>query len=79
VAPEPHKVLQLYISATSNVISTLIIIELRESGTNHKIQYLEYFINEVMSDSKIRYFHIIKLGYVLLITSRKLLHYFQAH
>jgi hypothetical protein len=46
------------------------------SGTNRKIQYPVYFISEVLSDSKTRYFHIMMLAYVLLITTRKLSHYF---
>jgi hypothetical protein len=73
---EPHENLHLYISATSNVVSTTIIVERGESDTNCKIQYLVYFINEVLSDSKTQYFHIIKLTYALLITSHKLSHYF---
>jgi hypothetical protein len=76
VAPEPHKNLQLYISTTSNVVSTAIIIEQRESDTNRKIQYPVCFVSEVLSDSKTQYFHIMKLAYALLITSHKLSHYF---
>jgi hypothetical protein len=38
-----------------------------------------YFISEVLSNSKTRYFHTMKLAYALLITSHKLSHYFQAH
>jgi hypothetical protein len=38
VAPEPHENLQLFISATSNVVSTTIVVEQRESDTNCKIQ-----------------------------------------
>jgi hypothetical protein len=79
VASELHKSLQLYISATSNVVSTTVIIEWRESGTNSKIQYLVYFISEVLSILKTRYFDIMKLAYALLMTSHKLSHYFQAH
>jgi hypothetical protein len=79
VAPEPHENLQLFISATSNVVSTTIVVEQRESDTNCKIQYTFYFISEVLSDSKTRYFHIMKLAYGLLIMSRKLSHYFQVH
>jgi hypothetical protein len=79
VALKPHENLQLYISATSNVVSTAIIVERGESGTNCKIQYLIYFISKVLSDSKTRYFHIVKLTYALLITSRKLSNYFQVH
>jgi hypothetical protein len=76
VAPEPHKNLQLYISATSNVVSIVIIIERGESDTNRKIQYPIYFISKVPSDSKAGNFHIMKLAYALLVTSRKLSHYF---
>jgi hypothetical protein len=79
VALEPHENLQLYISATSNMVSTAIIIEQGESDTNRKIQCPIYFISEVLSDSKTQYFHIIKLAYTLLITSRKPFDYFQAH
>jgi hypothetical protein len=76
VALEPHENLQLYIFTTSNVVSTTIIIERGESDTNNKIQYLVYFVSEVLSDSKTRHFHIMNLAYALLITSRKLSHYF---
>jgi hypothetical protein len=44
--------------------------------TNRKIQYLVYFISDVLSDSKTQYFHIMKLAYALLIMSHKLSHYF---
>jgi hypothetical protein len=33
----------------------------------------------MLNDSKSQYFHIMKLAYTLLITARKLSHYFQAH
>jgi hypothetical protein len=38
-----------------------------------------YFISEVLSGLKTQYFHIMKLAYALLITSREFPHYFQAH
>jgi hypothetical protein len=79
VALEPHENLHLYISATSNVVSTSIIIEWGESDTNRKIQYPVDFVTKVLSDSKTRYFYIMKLAYALLITSHKISHYFQAH
>jgi hypothetical protein len=79
VAPEPHENLQLYISATSNVVSTTIVIEWGEPNTDRKVQYIVYFINEVLSDSRTQYFHIMKVTHALLITARKLSHYFQAH
>jgi hypothetical protein len=76
VAPEPHENLQLYISAISNMVSAATTVEQGESKTNLKIQYLVYFINEVLSDSKPQYFHIMTLSYELLITSHKLSEYF---
>jgi hypothetical protein len=79
VASEPHKNLQLHISATSNVVSTTIAVESGESETNRKVQYPVYFISKVLSDSKTQHFHIMSLAYTLLITSCKLSHYFQAH
>jgi hypothetical protein len=79
VAHDPHKNLQLYILATSNVVSRPIVVEMGESDTNRKIQYPVYFISKVSSDSKTRYVHIMKLTYALLNMSHKLSLYFQAH
>jgi hypothetical protein len=61
------------------VVSITIVIEWGEPDTNRKVQYPVYFVNEVLSDSKTQYFHITKLTYALVITARKLFHYFQAH
>jgi hypothetical protein len=58
------------------MVSMTIVVEQGESDTNRKIQYPVYFISEVLSDSKTRYFHIMKLAYALLITSRKISYYF---
>jgi hypothetical protein len=54
----------------------MIVIEQGELGTNCKFQYLVYFISKMLIDSKTLYFHIMKVVYALLITSRELPHYF---
>jgi hypothetical protein len=70
--------MMLYISATSTVVSATIVVE-REEGHAYKVQRLIYYISEVLTDSKIRYPHVQKLLYALLITSRKVRHYFESH
>src|SRR5438105_1243723 len=71
--------LLLYIAATSHAVSTTIVVERQEEGHIQKVQCLVYFISEVLSKSKIRYPQVQKILYVVLITSQKLVHYFQAH
>ena len=50
-----------------------------EEGHVYKVQRPVYYISEVLSESKAKYPHAQKLLYALLITSRKLCHYFDEH
>jgi dsDNA-binding SOS-regulon protein len=77
--PKKDEDMMLYIAATSTVISTAIVIEREEQGRVYKVQRPIYYISEVLSESKIRYPHVQKLLYALLIISRKLHHYFESH
>jgi hypothetical protein len=77
--PKTHEDMMLYIAATSMVVSATIIVEREEEGRMYKIQQPVYYISEVLSDSKIQYPHVQKLLYALLITFRKLRHYFESH
>src|SRR5688572_13932640 len=78
-APSPNEDLLLYISTTTHVTSTAIVIERSEPGHAYKVQQPVYFVSEVLSDSKTQYSPIQKLLYTILLTSQKLRHYFQEH
>jgi hypothetical protein len=61
------------------VVSTTIIVERREEGHAYPVQRPVYFISEVLSESKSWYQPVQKLLYAVLITLRKLRHYFQEY
>jgi len=78
-APQPNEDLLLYIAATDRVVSTVLVVERDEPDHVYKVQRPVYFISDVLNESKTRYPQIQKLIYTILITSRKLKHYFDGH
>ena len=55
VPPIEGEPLLLYITATTQVVSTALVVEREEEGHALKVQRPIYFISEVLSDSKTRY------------------------
>ena len=55
VPPSNGEALLLYVAATTQVVSTALVVEREEEGYALKVQRPVYFINEVLSDSKTRY------------------------
>jgi ribonuclease HI len=93
IAPEPREPLYLYIAAAAEAVSMvlvvertaqedLVVLEGREpKGTTgvRTIQKPVYYVSEVLHEAKTRYLEMHKLLYIVLVVSRKLRHYFQAH
>jgi hypothetical protein len=69
----------LYITAMTEAVSAALVVERDEPDKALKVQWPVYFISEVLSNPKTCYPQIQKLIYVVLISKRKLRHYFNAH
>jgi hypothetical protein len=76
---QPTEDLLLYISCTTHVVSTMLVVERAEEGHAYPVQHPVYFISEVLGPSKIRYPQVQKLLYAILLTARKLRYYFDNH
>jgi hypothetical protein len=72
VAPKEKEPLLLYIAATHQVVSTVLVVERSKEGKAHGVQRPVYFISEVLSPTKQRYPHYQKLAYSVFTTARKL-------
>jgi hypothetical protein len=71
--------LLIYVAVTTQVVSAAIVVERREEGHALLVQRPVYFISEVLSETKIRYPQVQKLLYAVILTRRKLRHYFESH
>jgi ribonuclease HI len=79
VAPKEKEPLLLYIAATHQVVSIVLVVKRSEEGKAHGVQRPVYFVSEVLSPTKQRYPHYQKLAYIIFTTARKLRQYFVVH
>jgi hypothetical protein len=55
----------------------MVLVE--EEHKNNMKQFLVYFISEALSGANVNYSELEKIAYTVVMASRKLKHYFQAH
>ena len=60
-------------------MSTTLVVERLEEGKVQGIQRLTYYHSEVLNKSQQRYPHYQKLMYAVVMTSRKVSHYFDEY
>jgi hypothetical protein len=77
---EQGQPLILYVSATHSVVSEALVIEKEtmQNGKTTKQQFQVYFISKVLTGSK-KFYSEMKICYVVIMSARKLWHYFDAH
>jgi ribonuclease HI len=61
------------------VVSTTLVVERAEEGHAYPVQHPVYFISKVLGPLKKKYPQVQKLLYAVLLTTRKLRHYFDDH
>jgi hypothetical protein len=69
VAPNEKELLLLYIEATHQVVSTILVVKRSEEGKAYGVQRPVYFLSEVLSLTKQRYPHYQKLTYSVFTTA----------
>jgi hypothetical protein len=77
--PQGGEPMYLYVAATTQVVSIVIVVERTEGGHALPVQRPVYYINEVLSETKAWYPQIQKMLYAVVLAQRKLQHYFEAH
>jgi hypothetical protein len=80
-SPEQGQHLILYVSATHSAVSSALVVEkeIKQKDKIMKRQFLVYFVSEVLMGSKKFYSEMKNICYVVIMSSQKLRHYFEAH
>ena len=75
--PSPSITLILYLAALPTIVRAVLVEE--KEHENKMKQFLVYFVSEALSREKLNYSVLEKIAYTVVMASRKLKHYFQAH
>lgn len=75
--PSEGAVLLLYLAASPTAVSAALVEEKEEE--NKMTQFPIYFVSEALSGAKLNYLELEKIAYTVVMSSRKLKHYFHAH
>ena len=76
-APNIGKSMILYIAATHQVVSAVLVVKREVNGYKFPLQKPVYYVSTVLTPCKSRYPHYQKIAYAVFMASRKLRHYFQ--
>ncbi|XP_072083529.1 uncharacterized protein [Arachis hypogaea] len=71
--PNSGKPLLLYLSVTSNAVSSVLVTEVKDK------QEPVYFVSKLLQNAELRYPPTKKLAYALILRARRLRHYFQSN
>jgi hypothetical protein len=75
--PLPSESLFLYVATSKAAISAALVREVEDEKGKHQSPI--YFVTEALSGSKLLYSELEKIAYVVVMATRKLRHYFEAH
>lgn len=76
-APSVGEPMLLYIFATHQVVSAVLVVEREEDGHKFPLQKPVYYVSTVLTPFKSQYPHYQKIAYAVFMASQKLRHYFQ--
>src|SRR4051812_13938971 len=75
--PNIKEPMMLYIAATHQVVSAVLVVEWETDGHKLPLQRPVYYVSTFLTPCKSRYPHYQKIAYAVFMASRKLRHYFQ--
>src|ERR1044072_2839928 len=77
--PKEREKLYLYVAARHSVVSTALVVEHTEEGKAQSIHRPIYYLSMLLTKSQQQYPHYQKLLLAIIMTSRKVSHYFDEH